>query len=92
MKADEESGLYTTRKQTAVDWIKDMLEWNYGDTKMLEITWENLDDLLERAKKIEKDQIELAHLNGQSEWDIKALQDINKKLAEEYYKETYTQK
>jgi hypothetical protein len=89
MKADEQLGLYPTRKQTAVDWLKDMLEWNYGDPKMLEISWVNLDDLFERAKQMEKDQIKEAHLNGQSEWDIKALEDINKKLSEEYYKETY---
>lgn len=86
MKEDEKSGLYTTRKQTAVDWIKDMLEWNYGDTKMLEITWENLDDLLERAKKIEKDQIEDAFTEGcfTESWNFKS--------SEQYYKETYEQK
>ena len=42
---------------TAVSWLKDMLEWNYGDPQMLEISWENLDDLLERAKQMEKEQI-----------------------------------
>ena len=44
-------------KQTAVDWLKDMLEWNYGDPKMLEISCVNLDDLFERAKQMEKEQI-----------------------------------
>jgi hypothetical protein len=44
-------------QQTAVDWLKDMLEWNYGDPQMLEISWKNLDDLLERAKAMEKEQI-----------------------------------
>ena len=44
-------------QQTAVEWLKDMLEWNYGDPQMLEISWENLDDLLERAKQMEKEQI-----------------------------------
>ena len=44
-------------KQTAVKWLKDMLEWNYGDLKMLEISWVNLDDLFERAKQMEKEQI-----------------------------------
>jgi len=43
-------------QQTAVQWLKDMLEWNYGDTQMLEITWQNLDDLLERAKAMEKER------------------------------------
>jgi hypothetical protein len=41
--------------KTAVEWLKDMLEWNYGDPQMLEISWENLDDLLERAKQMEKE-------------------------------------
>jgi hypothetical protein len=51
-------------QQTAVSWLKDMLEWNYGDPQMLEITWENLDDLLERAKQMEKEQIVEAWNDG----------------------------
>jgi hypothetical protein len=50
--------------QTAVEWLKDMLEWNYGDPQMLEITWQNLDDLLERAKAMEKEQLNIARLDG----------------------------
>ena len=46
-------------------------------------------DWFEQAKEMEKEQIKIAHLNGQSEWDIKGIADINKKLAEEYYNETY---
>jgi hypothetical protein len=82
MKADEQSGLYTTRKQTAVDWLFQEL-WDRPKDKMV---WYYI---LEKAKQMEKEQIKEAHLNGQSEWDIKALEDINKKLSEEYYKETY---
>jgi len=52
------------RQQTAVSWLKDMLEWNYGDPQMLEISWENLDDLLERAKQMEKEQIQDAWHDG----------------------------
>ena len=44
---------------------------------------------LEQAKEMEKEQIKEAHLNGQSEWDIKALEDINIKLCNQYYNETY---
>jgi hypothetical protein len=51
-------------QQTAVEWLKDMLEWNYGDPQMLEITWQNLDDLLERAKAMEKEQLNIARLDG----------------------------
>ena len=65
-------------QQTALEWLKDMLEWNYGDPQMLEISWENLDDLLERAKQMEKKQI------------IKAFNDLNDIMgAEQYYNETY---
>lgn len=72
-------------KQTAVDYLFEKL-WATPKDKF---TWQMI---IQEAKKKEKRQIELAHLNGQSEWDIKALQDINKKLAEEYYKENYEQK
>ena len=51
-------------KKTAVDWLKDMLEWNYGDPKMLEISWVNLDDLFERAKEMEEGQIAVAYSTG----------------------------
>lgn len=69
-------------KQTAVDYLFEKL-WQMPKDKLV---WQHY---LEKAKKLEKDQIKIAHLNGQSEWDIKSLQDINKKLAEEYYNETY---
>ena len=84
MKADEQSGLYTTRKQTAVDWLVEKLDNNLD----INHSWRTR-QYIEQAKQMEKAQIKEAHLNGQSEWDIKALEDINKKLSEEYYKETY---
>ena len=71
-------------KQTAVDWLKDMLEWNYGDPQMLEITWENLDDLLERAKQMEKEQIMKAVYDSMG-----TNFDPNMGRAEQYYNETY---
>ena len=69
-------------KQTAVDWMFAQL-W---DTTKDKLTWYKIAG---DAKDMEKEQIKEAHLNGQSEWDIKALEDINKKLAEQYYNETY---
>lgn len=70
-------------QQTAVEWLKGMLEWNYGDPQMLEITWENLDDLLERAKQMEKEQIIKAH-------GLKYY-DLNEEVitGEQYYNEIY---
>jgi DNA polymerase IIIc chi subunit len=71
--------------QTAVEWYFTEL-WTSPKDKFI---WHSI---LEKAKAMEKEQIKIAHLNGQSEWDIKGLADINKKLAEEYYNETYENK
>jgi len=86
MKADEKSGIYPAMKQTAVDYLLSELQ---NVIELYKTEWEELDSIVKQAKQMEKEQIKEAHLNGQSEWDIKALEDINKKLAEEYYKETY---
>lgn len=72
-------------KQTATEYLFEKL-WGIHKDKF---TWQMI---LQEAKKKEKRQIELAHINGQSEWDIKEFRDINKKMAEEYYQETYEQK
>lgn len=53
-------------QQMAVEWLKDMLEWNYGDPQILEISWEDLDDLIERAKQMENDRKESAYKLGYS--------------------------
>jgi hypothetical protein len=44
-------------KQTAIDWLKEKLESNYGDPQYCELSWEELDRLFEYAKQIEKQQI-----------------------------------
>ena len=72
-------------KQTATEYLFEKL-WAIPKDKF---TWQMI---LQEAKKKEKRQIELAHINGQSEWDIKEFRVINKKMAEEYYQETYEQK
>ena len=71
------------KSKTAVEWLKDMLEWNYGDPQMLEITWENLDDLLERAKQMEKEQIMKSYKDHHDLGHIYGLE------LEQYYNETY---
>lgn len=45
MKADEESGLYTTRKQTAVDWFYQR------------ILAKDIKQVFEQAKQMEKEQM-----------------------------------
>jgi hypothetical protein len=62
-------------KETAVEFLYEAL-WEAGKDKFM---WQII---LQQAKEMEKEQIKIAHLNGQSEWDIKGL-------AEEYYNETY---
>lgn len=75
-------------KQTAVQYLAQK-------TVTLIMSRKDMRDFIKffkEARKIENQQIKEAHLNGQSEWDIKSLGDIQKKLSEEYYKETYEQK
>jgi hypothetical protein len=72
------------KKQTAVQWLFEKIT-EQGTNSYLDMRFVV-------AEEMEKQQIKIAHLNGQSEWDIKGLADINKKLAEEYYNETYGEK
>lgn len=44
-------------KQTALDWLKKQLE-SYGDPSNLKLDWETLDELIEQAKQMEKEQLE----------------------------------
>jgi hypothetical protein len=47
-------------KQIAVDFIKFELE-SFGDPTMCKLTWEELDSIIERAKKIETSQLEYSY-------------------------------
>lgn len=42
-------------KQTTVDWLKNTLE-GFGDKYELVIPWDTFDEILERAKAMEKEQ------------------------------------
>lgn len=76
MKADEQSGLYTTRKQTAVDWlVNEINKMNVSREATLFIN-----KLKKQAKQMEKEQIEEAFLDGYKSHPY---------LAEQYYKENY---
>ena len=76
MKADEQSGLYPTRKQTAVDYLFQEL-WDRPKDKL---TW---NVLLKYAKDMEKEQIIEAYDAGV--WEV----GCKNADSEEYYKETY---
>ena len=75
MKADEKSGLYTTRKQTAVDWLVEKLDNNLD----INHSWRTR-QYIEQAKQMEKEQIIDSFLDGYKSHPY---------LAEQYYKETY---
>ena len=80
-------------QQTAVEWLESKFQkfllYYEGNHKAEPYTIQELSNDFEQAKQMEKEQIKEAHLNGQSEWDIKSLGDMQKKLTEEYYNETY---
>ena len=70
-------------KQTAVAWLEDQIEC-FGNKHELQMSWATLDELLEQAKEMEKEQIIDAH-------DCGYIDGANKKneTAEQYYNETY---
>tara|TARA_R110000868_G_scaffold39775_2_gene138208 strand:- start:501 stop:776 length:276 start_codon:yes stop_codon:yes gene_type:complete len=76
MKADEESGLYPTMKQTAVDYLFEKL-WDEPKDKF---TWYKIAG---DAKDMEKEQIKEAYDAGV--WEV----GCRNADSEEYYKETY---
>lgn len=83
-----------TAFQQAIAMVRSRIE-SQNDTLMGKHTAHHLQQVereLYDLLKEEKEQIKEAHLNGQSEWDIKSLGDIQKKLSEEYYNQTYQQK
>jgi len=78
-------------KQTAVKWLAKELE-SYGDPQVCEITWKDLDSLVEQAKQMEKEQkIELLKFSREmctpdAPIDY-VLNEFNK-----YYNETFNTK
>ena len=43
-------------KQTAVEWLKDVIE-SFGNKHELQMSWSTLDEIIEQAKEMEKEQI-----------------------------------
>jgi hypothetical protein len=68
------------KQQTAVEWLVEQLEC-FGNKHELQMSWATLDELIEQAKEIEKEQIEEAFENGMDAVNIHNL--------ETYYNETY---
>jgi hypothetical protein len=68
-------------KQTAVDWLLEQM-------KSRPMTIIELDDIFYQAKKLEREQIEDAYLNGTIQFANDA-EIINPKTSTDYYEQTY---
>jgi hypothetical protein len=66
----------SNKKQTAVEWLESLYYPSYIPK-----------EILDKAKEMEKQQIKDAY----SEGDVNGIMD-NRKMAEQYYKETYKDK
>ena len=65
--------------KTAVEWLLDQIQ------QKLYIR----DNVIEQANKMFEEQVTLSHINGQSEFDKGAYGEHTKKLATDYYNETF---
>ena len=66
------------KQQTAVEWLIDQLEC-FGNKHELTISWTTVNDLVERAKEMDKQQI----------IDAYETSHISMMTSEQYYNETY---
>lgn len=70
----------SNNKQSSVIWLAKELE-DFGDSYQCKITWEQLDELVEQAKAMHKEEIIKSWMATDNE-----LQRIS---AEKYYNETF---
>ena len=69
--------------KTAVEWLVEQIKNNdYNTIEEFELT-------VDQAKEMEKEQVTLSHINGQSEFDKGAISENTIKLATEYYNQTF---
>jgi hypothetical protein len=69
--------------KTAVEWLKEQIEC-FGNKHELQMSWATLDELLEQAKEMEKEQIMDAFNDGINDECIGG-----NKSPEQYYNETF---
>jgi hypothetical protein len=67
--------------KTAVEWLKEQIEC-FGNKHELQMSWATLDELLEQAKEMEKEQKINAYDRGHNEYDIY-------RNGQNYYNETF---
>jgi hypothetical protein len=73
-------------KQTAVEWLKNQIEC-FGNKHELQMSWATLDELLEQAKEMHKQEIIDACLSNKTNHPV--IKEIFEIQAEQYYKENY---
>lgn len=75
-------------QQTAVEWLAKELE-SYGDPQVCDITWKDLDSLVEQAKQMEKEQLVKAWDDGDYAYFYSKETGRDFDNGEEYYNETF---
>jgi hypothetical protein len=73
------------KQKTAVEWLVEQIEC-FGNKHELQMSWATLDDLVQRAKAMEKEQIVNA---CNSNFNYDESKQLLPTLDEQYYKETY---
>ena len=74
--------------KTAVEWfVEEMFNQGYLNDKPLTVN--NIEYFVKQANKMFEEQVTLSHINGQSEFDKGAYGEHTKKLATDYYNETF---
>jgi hypothetical protein len=76
-------------KQTAVEWL--VQHWKKLQSKGEKMSWNQIIQITELAKAMEKEQIEDAYCNGFFDaWDNPTYKEVQRpESAEQYYNETY---
>jgi hypothetical protein len=70
------------KQQTAVEWLKKQLE-DYGSNSHLTLNWDTLDELVDKAKEMEKEQIKDAYFHGSEDLNLR------RRSPTQYYNEIY---
>ena len=76
-----------SRKETAVEWLNKKLE-EYGDPDNCELSWDKLDNIINQAKEMEKEQMIDAYAKCYTPFSFNRIGELDKDF-EQYYKETY---
>jgi len=74
------------KKQTAVEWLKGVID-SFGNKHELQMSWSTLDEIIEQAKEMEKEQIMHAYGQGAAD-EAGEILDATKD-SEEYYNKKY---